>query len=116
MPGIFAMILTLLGLVGSVCFAFAATPTALECARAGRNVGAPRSIAWLIFTGLVLVYLYLVLKFFVVSGIDWVLTATYLVEALSWGTILFYTYFPRRNDYAKLVTPGKMCPDSSGRG
>lgn len=86
--------LSVLGLVGGACFAFAAVPTALIAARKKRNPGVPVSIAWSVFVGTLLVYSYLVLKFFTVSGIDWILTFNYGVEAVSWGTILLYTYRP----------------------
>lgn len=102
------VILSLFGLIGSACFAFAAVPTAFKCARAGENVGAPKSIAWLIFTGVVVVYTYLFIKFFLVSGIDWVITTTYLIEGLAWGTILWYTYFPRRK-HALDQTADSLC-------
>lgn len=84
-----------LGLVGGACFAFAAVPSAFNALRTGRNPGVPISLAWLVFSGTVLVYTYLVFRFFIVSGIDWVLSFNYWVEATSWATILRYHYKPR---------------------
>lgn len=84
-----------LGLVGGACFAVAAVPSAVRCVRLGRNPGVPLSLAWLVFSGTVLVYAYLALQYFTVTGIDWILSANYYVEAVSWGTILFYSYKPR---------------------
>lgn len=84
-----------LGLIGGACFAFAAVPSAITAVRRGRNPGVPISLAWLVFSGTVLVYAYLVFRFFIVSGIDWVLSGNYWVEAASWLTILRYHYKPR---------------------
>lgn len=89
------MILAILGLIGGACFAFAAVPSAYTAVRTGENPGVPVSLAWLVFSGTVLVYAYLILKFFRVSGIDWVLSFNYIVEATSWATILRYNYWPR---------------------
>lgn len=84
-----------LGLIGGACFAFAAVPSAIKTVRLGKNPGVPLSLAWLVFSGTVLVYAYLALRYFVADGIDWILSANYYVEAASWGTILFYSYKPR---------------------
>lgn len=89
------MILSILGLLGGVCFAWAGVPTAWRCFKLGNNPGVPVTMAWLIFSGTVLVYSYLVLKFFVHTELDAVLTVNYSVEAASWATILRYTYLPR---------------------
>ena len=89
-------LLPALGLLGGACFAFAAVPTAVTAIRTGRNPGVPINLAWCVFSGTVLVYSYLVFKFFVVSGIDWVLSANYYVEAASWSVILYYHYIPRQ--------------------
>jgi hypothetical protein len=85
-------VLSLLGILGGVCFAWAAVPTALGCLSDGRNRATPTFIAWMILSGTVLLYAYLYLMY----GFNWVLQVNYSVEAWSWGTILFYTYFPRK--------------------
>lgn len=88
-------LLSLVGLLGGACFAFAAVPSAIAALRSGRNPGVPIGLAWLVFAGTVLAYSYLVGRFFVVSGVDWVLSWNYAVESLSWGIILRYHYLPR---------------------
>lgn len=90
------MIIAILGLLGGACFAFAAVPSAITALRSGRNPGVPITLAWLVFSGTVLVYSYLILKFFVVSGVDWILSFNYIIEAASWATILRYHYAPRQ--------------------
>ena len=89
-------LLPVLGLLGGACFAFAAVPTAVIAIRTGKNPGVPLSLAWLVFSGTVLVYSYIWIKFFTSSGIDWILSFNYCVEAASWATILTYSYLPRK--------------------
>ena len=86
---------SLLGLIGGGCFAFAAVPSAFKALRYGKNPGVPIGLAWLVFSGAVLVYTYLVLQYFLVGGIDWILSFNYGVEATSWFIILLYHYKPR---------------------
>lgn len=88
--------LSIIGLIGGACFAWAAVPTAIKVLKLGHNPGVPKLMAWLIFSGTIFIYSYLFLKFFLVSGVDKILTLNYSVEATSWGIILFYTYFPRK--------------------
>lgn len=87
--------IAILGLLGGACFAFAAVPSAFTALRLGRNPGVPITLAWLVFSGTVLVYSYLVLKFFLISGVDWILSFNYIIEAVSWATIIRYHYVPR---------------------
>lgn len=89
------MMIAILGLLGGACFAFAAVPSAVTAWRSGRNPDVPITLAWLVFSGTVLVYSYLILKFFLVSGVDWILSFNSVVEAASWATILRYHYAPR---------------------
>lgn len=77
----------LLGLLGGLLFAFAGVPGALTCIHLRRNPGIPVSTAALIFSGVVCLYGYLFLSY----GFDWILTATYTVEAVSWFIVLWYS-------------------------
>lgn len=83
----------LIGLLGGACFAYAAVPSALLVLKAGKNIGIPINMAWLIFGGTIFLYTYLFGK----HGFDWIITLNYSVEALSWFTIIFYHYFPRKS-------------------
>jgi hypothetical protein len=87
----------LLGLLGGICFAYCGVPAAYVTARAGRSIGTPISIAWMIFLGAVFMYSYLTASY----GFDAILTVNYSIEALSWALIVFYHYFPRRQEVAR---------------
>jgi hypothetical protein len=84
----------LLGLLGGFCFAYCGVPAAYATWRAGKSVGTPVSIAWMIFLGAVFMYLYLTASY----GLDLILTLNYFIEAASWGLIVFYHYFPRKEE------------------
>jgi len=85
------MITKLLGVLGGFCFGYCGVPAAYQTFKAGKSVGTPVSIAWMIFLGAIFMYSYLFLNY----GFDLILTINYLVEALSWGLIVYYHYFPR---------------------
>ena len=84
--------LDLLGLFGGACFAYCGVPAAFYMVRKGSSVGTPVSIAWMISVGAVAMYMYLLVKY----GFDWVLAVNYSVEFVSWATIVWYHYKPRR--------------------
>lgn len=79
----------LLGIIGGLCFAYCGVPTALKTWRAGKSIGTPISVAWMIFLGAVAMYAYLTASY----GFDWLLTVNYGVEAFSWLIVVWYHYF-----------------------
>ena len=85
-------LLQIVGLTGGFCFAYCGVPAAWATWRAGRSIGTPVSVAWMITAGGVLMYTYLT----ALHGFDPVLAINYSVETLSWATIVKYHYFPRR--------------------
>ena len=80
----------LLGILGGAAFAFAAVPAAWTTFRKGQPLGTPMSIAWAVFTGCILLYSYLTLKY----GFDIILLLVYGIETLSWSVLIWYNYFP----------------------
>ena len=86
-------LLPLIGLLGGFCFAYCGVPAAWATIKAGRSIGTPVSIAWMISAGTVLMYTYL----FALYGFNPVLTVNYTVEGLSWATIVWYHYNPRKS-------------------
>ena len=82
----------LLGLLAGFCFAYCGCPAAYATAKAGKSIGTPVSIAWMIFLGAILMYAYMFLSY----GFDLILAINYIVEAISWGIIVLYHYFPRK--------------------
>jgi hypothetical protein len=82
---------TILGLLGGFCFAYCGVPAAYRTARAGRSVGTPVSVAWMILVGAVAMYSYLT----ALHGFDPILTVNYAVEAVSWGVVVWFHYLPR---------------------
>lgn len=80
-----------LGLLGGACFAYCGVPTAVQTYRAGKSVGTPVSVAWMISLGSLFMYSYLFRSY----GFDLVLTINYAVELASWGTIVRFHYFNR---------------------
>ena len=84
--------LTAIGVLGGFAFAFAAVPQAVATCRAGKSLGTPLSIAWAIFVGCICLYTYLTGA----HGFDLLLTLVYSVETISWATLLWFNYFPRK--------------------
>lgn len=84
-----------LGFLGGACFAYAGVPSAVATVRAGRSIGVPSSLAWMIFLGTILIFLYIWIR----HGFDWVLFINYSVEAVSWFVILFYHYKDKLEDF-----------------
>jgi hypothetical protein len=82
------MITKLFGLIGGLCFAYCGVPAAYKTVKAGKSIGTPISIAWMITIGAVAMYSYLLLTY----GFDTLLAINYFVEAASWGTIVWYHY------------------------
>ncbi len=85
------MLLSLIGLLGGFCFAYCGVPAAWATWRAGRSVGTPVAVAWMIAAGGVLMYTYLT----ALHGFDAILTVNYAVEVLSWLVVIWYHYRPR---------------------
>lgn len=81
-----------LGLLGSVCFGFCGIPASFATLKQGKSVGTPISIAWMIFLGSIFMYSYLYRSY----GFDLLLALNYGIEVLSWGLIVYYHYFPRK--------------------
>ena len=84
--------LDLVGLLGGACFAYCGVPAAYLTVRKGSSIGTPISVAWMITLGAITMYGYLLARY----GFDWVLAVNYAVEFLSWATIVWYHYRPRR--------------------
>lgn len=84
--------MSVIGLVGGLAFAFAAVPAAVATVKAGRSLGTPISIAWAILIGCVCLYAYLTSA----HGFDLILSATYGVETASWSAIIWMHYMPKR--------------------
>lgn len=83
--------MTLVGLLGGLCFAYCGVPAAWKTWRSGHSLGTPISIAWMIVTGSILMYAYLT----VLHGFNPVLTVNYSVEAISWAVVIWFHYMPR---------------------
>jgi hypothetical protein len=84
--------INILALIGGFCFAYCGVLPAIATAKAGKSVGTPVAIAWMIVVGAVAMYFYLLAEY----GFNFLLTINYFVEAASWAVIVFYHYFPRR--------------------
>lgn len=84
------MITKILGLLGGFCFGYCGIPASYATIKAKKSIGTPISIAWMIFLGSIFMYSYL----FRTYGFDLLLTFNYGIEALSWGIIVYYHYFP----------------------
>jgi len=84
--------LAILGLLGGTCFAISGVPAAWGVVRDGRNRGTPISAAWAIVCGSVCTFVYLT----VLHGVDPIIWVNYLPSILSWGIIVWYSYFPRK--------------------
>jgi len=80
--------LELLGLIGGAFFAYAAVPAAYNTIKAGKSIGVPIFLTWMIILGTIVLYSYLYLKY----GFDWVLAINYSVELISWSILAFYYY------------------------
>lgn len=85
--------LKLLGALAGYCFCASGFPVALSVWKNGHAVGIPVMSAWLIFSGTILMFSYLTLSY----GFDWLLLLIYSLEALTWGVVIWYSYFPRRS-------------------
>lgn len=82
------MFTKLLGILGGLFFAYCGVPTAYATIKTGKSIGTPVSVAWMIVLGSILMYVYLYRSY----GFDAILTFNYLVEAGSWGVVVFYHY------------------------
>jgi hypothetical protein len=92
---------SIVGLLGGLCFAYCGVPTAWRTIRAGCSQGTPASVAWMIFLGGILMFAYLAASY----GFDRLLAANYAVETASWGVVVWFHHFPRKepeNDAARL--------------
>ena len=83
-----SIFLQLLGIFGGFCFAYCGVPTAWATVKAGKSLGTPLSVAWMIFLGALTMFTYLYLRY----GFNWILTLNYVIEAISWGVVVFYHY------------------------
>jgi hypothetical protein len=82
------LLIKLLGIIGGFCFAYCGVPAAYHTIKAGKSIGTPISIAWMITIGAIAMYLYLLCTY----GFDTILTINYSVETLSWAIIVVYHY------------------------
>ncbi len=81
-----------LGILGGVCFAYCGVPVAWATLKAGRHLGTPVAVAWMIVIGAILMYAYLYAR----HGFDPILTLNYSVEAASWAVVIWFRYFGSR--------------------
>ena len=84
-------LISIVGILGGFCFAYCGVPAAWTAWKLKRNPGIPISTAWMITLGGILMYTYLTVK----NGFDWILLINYTIETLSWGLIVWLTYFPK---------------------
>lgn len=87
--------MTALGIIGGICFAWCGVPAAWSTFKAGRSIGTPVTVAWLILVGAVAMYLYLLATY----GLNWLLTVNYSVEAASWAVVVWFHYLPRKRTH-----------------
>ena len=81
----------LLGVAGTLAFAWACVPTAWRTFRAGRSIGTPVGLAWNIWIACLLFYGYLIAQY----GFDPFLLACTIAEVLSYSVVIWLHYFPR---------------------
>ena len=85
------MIVSLLGILGGLCFAWCGVPAAYLTFKARRSVGTSIFSSWMIVLGSIFMYLYLNARY----GFNLLLTVNYFMQLISWGIIIFYHYFPK---------------------
>jgi hypothetical protein len=83
--------LSFLCILGGLLFAYAAIPQTIKTIRAGKSLGTPNDISIVVLSGTVIMYTYLTAA----HGFDIFLTINYVIEALSWGILLFYGVFKK---------------------
>lgn len=105
-------LLSLVGLLGGVCFAYCGVPTAWRTARSGRSIGTPVSVAWMIFLGGILMYYYLTAA----HGFDPILAVNYGVEIASWAVVVWFHYRPRVRETPQADTPAPAAPHRASAG
>lgn len=81
----------LLGITGGALFAAGCVPMAFSTWRSGHDLGTPMSTQWLLFLACAVYSAYLIAAFGNHIAF-WFL----VVEVASWGTALWYHYFPRK--------------------
>lgn len=89
------LLLNLFGLLGNVCFGSACVPTAYNTWKAGKSVGTPASLAWMLAVGCIGAYVYFVGTY----GWNSLVVPLGVVETGSWLTVLRYQYFPTANRF-----------------
>jgi hypothetical protein len=83
--------LSLLGIIGGILFAYAAMPAAIRTIKAGYSLGTPVDLSLAVCTGTVVQYVYLLLSY----GFSTVLFVNYLVGFACWAILLFYGVFKK---------------------
>ena len=83
--------LSLLGLLGGILFAAAALPATIRTIKAGKSLGTPVDISFVVCLGTVVQYVYLLLSY----GFSWVLFVNYLVGFVCWVILLYFGVFKK---------------------
>ena len=84
------LFLTACGLVGNLCFGLGCVPTAYRTLVAGKSVGTPVSLAWLLTSACATFYTYLLGTY----GWNWLTGPLGVVETAAWAIVLILHYFP----------------------
>lgn len=81
----------IIGMLGTLAFAYACVPTAWATWKAGRSIGTPVILAWNILIACILFYAY----FLLAHGLDWLVIICGLIEIAAYGVVIWYHYFPK---------------------
>jgi uncharacterized protein with PQ loop repeat len=84
-------VISLLGVLGGILFAYAALPAAIRTIKAKHTLGTPVDISLVICIGTVIQYAYLLLSY----GFNPVLFVNYLVGFVCWVILLYYGVFKK---------------------
>jgi hypothetical protein len=85
---VLGILVKVLGILGGLFFCYCGVPTCIRTVRAGKSLGTPVDIAWMILLGSIAMWLYMTCQY----GMDIILSINYGIEALSWGIITWYHY------------------------
>jgi len=78
----------LLGIIGTLLLVSSGIPTAYRTYKAGKSIGTPISIAWMVVLGLKFMFAYLYFQY----GFNLLIAGSYLIQILSWEVIIYYHY------------------------
>ena len=84
-------LISLLGILGGLLFAYAALPTAVRTIKAKHTLGTPKDISFVVCLGTVVQYVYLLCSY----GFNLLLFCNYLVGFVCWAILLYYGAFKK---------------------